>query len=457
MRSNMECYRCGGKLSSGNYCLGCGADLTLYRRILMASNSYYNIGLEKARVRDLTGAAAALRMSLQLNKKNIQARNLLGLICFERGELASALVCWVISQDYDGRPSNPARALINKAFEDKVEFERMNAAVKKYNSALANIKKGNEDFAIVTLRRIHSQSPHMMRANELLALLYLNAGQFAKAYRVLKAALRIDRGSIVCLRYMDEAKTQLSSRRHAFSQKEDSDSDDSSAAAPQTTSTDSNTTRVAMMGIVGGVAICVLAYFALIRPVQLTTINRSWNEKLIADNEVVSDRLIEAENLMADKALLQTELDAAKESLEYYNGDEGVVKRYEQLLGALDDYFEQNWSSLIEDMDGLSGEQVDSELYASVINSLNTFISSGDIADLLYESGMQKFKKAQYKAAIGDLELCLKLSQDHVAALFQMGLAYEALGDDAAAKPYFSRIVNEFPDSTFAESAKIRV
>ena len=77
----MECYRCGGRMFSGNRCLGCGADITVYRRIIRASNSCYNSALEKAKVRDLTGAAAMLRKSLQLYKKNTQARNLLGLIC----------------------------------------------------------------------------------------------------------------------------------------------------------------------------------------------------------------------------------------------------------------------------------------------------------------------------------------------------------------------------------------
>ena len=35
------------------------------------SNTYYNIGLEKAHVRDLSGAIVILKKSLQFDKKNI--------------------------------------------------------------------------------------------------------------------------------------------------------------------------------------------------------------------------------------------------------------------------------------------------------------------------------------------------------------------------------------------------
>lgn len=52
----MICPRCGGKVpESRSRCEGCGADLTVYRKIMRLSNSYYNRGLERARVRDLSG------------------------------------------------------------------------------------------------------------------------------------------------------------------------------------------------------------------------------------------------------------------------------------------------------------------------------------------------------------------------------------------------------------------
>ena len=95
----MICYNCGCRLSEKNFCTGCGADVTLYQKIMFASNRFYNEGLDKASVRDLSGAITSLRESLKLNKNNIEARNLLGLVYYERGEVVAALSEWVISKN----------------------------------------------------------------------------------------------------------------------------------------------------------------------------------------------------------------------------------------------------------------------------------------------------------------------------------------------------------------------
>ena len=67
------------------------------RKNAQIANSFYNLGLEKARMRDLSGAAHSLKDSLHFNKYQTDARNLLGLIYYESGEVADALVQWVIS------------------------------------------------------------------------------------------------------------------------------------------------------------------------------------------------------------------------------------------------------------------------------------------------------------------------------------------------------------------------
>ncbi len=60
---------------------------------------YYNLGLDKAQIPDLSVVIDMLRRSLKFNKLNIQARNLLGLVYFETGEAVSALSEWIISKN----------------------------------------------------------------------------------------------------------------------------------------------------------------------------------------------------------------------------------------------------------------------------------------------------------------------------------------------------------------------
>ena len=82
----MKCFHCGEQLEEGGICANCGADVQLYKKIIFASNAYYNEGLKKAEVRDLSGAIDSLKTSLRFYKMNTDARNLLGLVYFEMGE-----------------------------------------------------------------------------------------------------------------------------------------------------------------------------------------------------------------------------------------------------------------------------------------------------------------------------------------------------------------------------------
>ena len=131
----MECYNCGAKLGKGDICQNCGANVKIYKKIIMASNAYYNDALEKAAVRDLSGAIESLRTSLRFYKMNIDARNLLGLVYFETGEVVEALTEWVISKNYQPR-DNAASRYLNEIQNNPSRLDTINQTIKKYNQAL---------------------------------------------------------------------------------------------------------------------------------------------------------------------------------------------------------------------------------------------------------------------------------------------------------------------------------
>ena len=95
----MRCPRCDANITDdAQVCDFCGQDLEMIHYIWRISNAYYNMGLEMARVRDLSGAILVLKKSLEFNKLNTSARNLLGLVYNEMGETVAALSEWVLSQ-----------------------------------------------------------------------------------------------------------------------------------------------------------------------------------------------------------------------------------------------------------------------------------------------------------------------------------------------------------------------
>ena len=105
-------------------------------KIMYQSNHWYNDGLQRAQIRDMSGAVASLRRSLQYNKANMDARNLLGLVYYGRGEVAEALVEWIISKNLNPK-DNMADRLIHEVQNSAKKLDQINQAVKKYNQCLA--------------------------------------------------------------------------------------------------------------------------------------------------------------------------------------------------------------------------------------------------------------------------------------------------------------------------------
>ena len=199
----MRCYRCGSVLSDSNLCNGCGADVKIYKRIIKLSNTYYNMGLEKARIRDLSGAADILRRSVRMDKKNIQARNLLGLVYYEMGEVVEALSQWVISKNIQPE-KNIADDYIREVQSNPTKLESMNTTIKKYNTALSYAKEDSDDLAIIQLKKVVSLNPRLVKAYQLLALLYMKRDEYGKAKKYLTKTLAIDTKNTLSMKYMGD-------------------------------------------------------------------------------------------------------------------------------------------------------------------------------------------------------------------------------------------------------------
>ena len=69
------------------------------KKLVYLSKQWYNDGLKKANIRDLSGAITSLKKSLQYNRSNVASRNLLGLCYYGRGEVSEALVEWIICKN----------------------------------------------------------------------------------------------------------------------------------------------------------------------------------------------------------------------------------------------------------------------------------------------------------------------------------------------------------------------
>ena len=205
----MNCMNCGAFLTDMDldYCPNCGYNVLIQKKVDYLSKVFYNQGLEKASIRDLSGAIACLKQSLMYDKRNIRARNLLGLVYFETGEVVSALSEWVISKNL--QPTrNLASEYINKLQANPNKLAAINETIKKYNHALMLCREGHEDMAAIQLRKILTQNSKLIKGYHLLALIQMKNGEWNKARRILKKAARIDKTNTTTLRFLREVDEQ---------------------------------------------------------------------------------------------------------------------------------------------------------------------------------------------------------------------------------------------------------
>ena len=200
----MICPYCGNSVAlNRKNCDNCGFDLEPSRKLMMRSNALYNRGLKMAQVRNLTAAIPVLEKSLELYKYNSDARNLLGLIYYEMGDLVNALSSWFISRRLSPE-DNEADYFLEKARNDKAATDNMNLAVKKFNSALREAQQHNFDLAIIQLKKAISVNSRFIKGYQLLSLIYMVTGEKSKAYKLINSGLKIDIGNTALLRYREE-------------------------------------------------------------------------------------------------------------------------------------------------------------------------------------------------------------------------------------------------------------
>ena len=259
------------------------------RRLTAISNSYYNIGLEKAHQRNLSGAIVCLNKALQFNKHHIEARNLLGLVYYEIGEIGEALVSWVISSNIEPSGNRALRFLDRlQRKENRLDIYEQN--IHKYNQALSQAGNDNKDLAILQLVRILDTHPNYVRAGLLISLLHMDKGDYEKARKYLEMVLKVDRANPKALEYMGIVRDNLSGRERSR-QKTGPDGE----ALPGTY-TGFNGWQTALnigIGLLIGMATVLFIYM----PTTTARLHDAHNKEMIMVEERLNEAIVQADQL----------------------------------------------------------------------------------------------------------------------------------------------------------------
>ena len=445
----MFCYNCGCHLSEHDFCTSCGADVSLYKKIMCMSNRFYNDGLEKAGVRDLTGAINSLRQSLKFNKNNIEARNLLGLVYFETGEVVAALSEWVISKNMQ---SNATR------------LDAINQTIKKYNQALVYCNQDSKDLAIIQLKKVLSLNPKFIRAHQLLALLYMDSEQWDRAERELHKCMDIDRNNTLTLRYLKEVETQLTpdenSKQTGRRKKDDAvryQSDNEIIIQPLNVKEQKSAGISSLINIAIGLVIGLAVMYFLVVPAAVSNANNEAQKTITDIGNQLDTKTSRIQELETQMEALQTENDTLNQELQGYVGADGTLQTIDSLLTAATTYLEtQDITQTAANLETISASvNVDdtSEAFQKLYKTLLGLIGP-QLSAQYYETGYNAYRSEDYKAAIENLSKAVIYDETNKDAWLSLGNSYRKSDDAQNAITTYDKIIELFPETETARSAQ---
>lgn len=482
----MNCMYCGAAAGHESTCPSCGCDLSAQIKAIQISDSLYNRGLDKAQIRDLSGAIDLLERSLKYNKRNITARNLLGLIYFETGEVVSALSEWIISKNI--KPSeNIAAEYIERLQANPERLDTINQTVRRYNRALEACKDGNEDIAEIMLKKVLNDNPHLIKAYHLLALIYIKDFKWEAARAVLKKAVPIDRTNATTLRFLNEINDQIGretlgegeesvillpeKKQNIFSRGfaklkrlkpareserliiDDEIVDEveeriNRAETVQPMAYGGSSALSSLLYIILGIIMGALVVWFLVVPSVRQDASRTANEQVTELNTTIARQTAELDEKDAALAGYDVSVATATEQLDeassQYNAMEKLVTAYNAYHSGNFDMTQSTLQSINVDELPIAARTMRNNLLADAGTELyNAYLAAGVAA---YDSG-------NYEEAIKQLLLAKQIKNDEYDVMLYLANSYRHSNDANSAVSMYDEIIAKFPGTQRAESA----
>ena len=423
------------------------------------SDTYYNMGLEKAGRKDLGTARADLEKAVRLNGSNTQARDLLGLIYYHTGYFTEAIVQWVVSDRISGG-EGLAEYYLSEVQKNGAEMHDIESALGCYNRAVYLIEDGSEDLAIMQLRKAVDLYPYFVKAYQLMALLYMRRRSFSRAERVLRRCMRYDAADPDTARYLTELRV-ISIRR----QRKGSDRDQwnwEEEAFRHISGDDVIGTRgIASLGTAGsiiffiaGLAIASVIFLGFIMPSRLRTLNRQITERDLQSVEEVNALLAVSQDLESQVEDLSAQLAVLQQDQTDTAALESRIDVYIRMMQVL---------SLAQDSDEAGACLALMQIDASAITAEDTALRQ--VYDAQYEelvpraeelfeaAGAASYEAGDLEGAAAYLNAALGRNDQNTRVMYYLGMTYLGQNDIENAEIWLRKVAEDYPYSDEAEAA----
>ena len=454
----MQCPYCNGKLTAGDNCEKCGNNVKPFKKLYKISNRCYNEGLEKAKVRDLSGAVVSLQNSLKINKRNTDARNLLGLIYSEMGEIVDALSEWVISNHLQPE-NNLATGYLSYFQNNPTRLDAAEQVVRKYNTSLKLAKAGSYDLAVIQLKKLISLNSKHIKGLQLLGLLNIKSGNLPQAKKYLKMMLKVDAMNPAAMLYLKE----IQGKDAGEDKTEDVDADrlvlNARESFAPTSAYRENKHGILpwinlLLGIVLGMAFFMVAIVPGIRAKSV----ENKKAEIVSLNETLAKTNAEFDSMTSENAELKKKV----ETLETKNKQlsETVKKPENNEYGALAEaaayYTMEDNAKAAEALLKVDKTTLKDKNLLNLYNQLSAKVFEEQSAKL-FQEGYNTYNRGKYEDALKIFETSLKMNTANVDSVYFTGRCYDRLSDKEKAVEWYNKVINEFGNTQRAVEAKRRL
>lgn len=469
----MFCYSCGAELSEHDFCTACGADVAVYKKILALANRYYNEGLGRAQVRDLSGAVASLRQCLKCYKYHTDARNLLGLVYFEMGEFVDAMSEWVISTNLQPE-KNIASDYLETMQSNLQEWGDIRIVLHKYNLALGYCHQDSIDLAIIQLKKVVSLKPNHIRGQLLLALLFMADGELERARRCIYRVLSVDTNNTTALQYAkeiedalirrEEERTGRPSRRRKKKQQQEPVEIVSYQSGNDTIIQPLNNPEklaggFTILNIVIGLIIGAAVMWFCVLPARISKEKADANKSVVEVSNQLTERSASMDQIQKRVDALEAENTELLSQVSNLTGSDGLMKAADVLMTATRDYLANpdDVTTVAEALDSIDPiyltDGQSSQAFQALYSALSSEIGSKAAGSYLAQ-GLDALKDSNYSDAITNLTKAYELNTNSVEALYNLGHAYRRSDNMQKAQDCYKQVISKFPDTEYAKNAK---
>jgi thioredoxin-like negative regulator of GroEL len=413
------------------------SEKTIRAMIKNLSVKCYNDGLERAKNRELTNAAELLKKSVLYDGKNTNARNLLGLVLYEKGRYGEAITQWRLSLKISPK-DNTAEVYLKNLLSDRRFLKRLEIP-KIYNEALELLKNGNEDLAAIRLKRIMELDKKCVDAYCLYILLLIKQDRRAEAYSLVKRVFRLDAENPTAARYISQvrsAKKDVRKPRRA------------SIAI-------SENIVIAPLAFALGVLCCVVVYFTLALPylkeqnnIALAEVNEKYNKSVEEYNTMVEKNAASLEKLTEENENLKSKL--------YTSNEQQLQQKVSELSAIQDEFDEGNEQDAAQALLKVDTNGFSDELKERYERMKKDILPTA--AQKYYEDGKSQMNKGNTKRATENFEKCVECTQEgdevRYSAMYQLGKMSDEAGDTEKAKAYFKEVAENHPVKAIKNEAQ---